>query len=138
MGADLADRLAIASWVRLRPIATASTTPASASKRSTVGGRPPVEAPSCLSVTRPRAVSADTRAETAVRERPVTARSSVRVVTIPSRIRANTSPAVAGALFDEPLMTGIFTLKQAEHSFSKSCNDHHFDREKTKVVWKRG
>ena len=90
-------RLQTPSWVRLRPIAAASTTPASALKTSRAGGRPPVDGASARSSTKPRACSVETRAATAVRDRPVRRPTSARVLTAPSRIRPNTSPAVAGA-----------------------------------------
>src|ERR1700694_668165 len=122
-------RLQIASRVRLRPMAAASTTPASALNESSVGGRPPVEEPSSRSTTRPFAVNADTLAATAVRESPVRRRISARVVATPSRISVNTSPAVGGALYR--LIMGIFLLKQDLAAISKERDVHHFDRKKT-------
>ena len=95
------------SWVRLRPIAPASTTPASWLNRSPTGGRPPVEgtrsvsSESTPSTTRPDSSSAPTRAATAVRDRPVTRPRSLRVRARPSRIREKTSPAVAGPGTDD-------------------------------------
>ena len=49
-------RLHTASRVRLMPTATDSTTPASASKESNVGGRPPVDGACSRSPTRPSAI----------------------------------------------------------------------------------
>ena len=60
-------------------------------------GAAPVDGASARSTTKPASCSADTRAATAVRESPVRRPASARVVTAPSRISSNTSPAVAGA-----------------------------------------
>ena len=86
-----------ASWLRERPMATASTTPASALKSRAPGGRPPVEASSSPTSSSPAEVSACTRATTAVRERPVSVRSRERVSARPVRTSSSRSPAVAGA-----------------------------------------
>ena len=85
-----------ASWLRERPTATASTTPASGLNTSAPGGRPPVEASSSPTSSSPAAVSALTRATTAVRDRPVSRRSSERVSARPVRTSSSSSPAVAG------------------------------------------
>ena len=82
------------SWVRLRPIAPASTTPAARLNRRWTGGRPPVDGPrssgSAPSTTSPESSSAPSRAATAVRDSPVIRPTSLRVSARPSRIRENT------------------------------------------------
>ena len=64
-------RLHTASRVRLRPMAADSTTPASALNVRNVAGRPPVDGACSRSMTSPCAARADTRADTAVRDSPV-------------------------------------------------------------------
>src|SRR6478735_4310866 len=87
------------SWVRLRPIAPDSTTPASLLNRSRTGGRPAEvgsRSSSTPSTTSPESSRAPILAATAVRERPVTRPTSLRVSARPSRTREKTSPVVAG------------------------------------------
>jgi hypothetical protein len=95
------------SWLRERPSATASTTPASLLNSSPPGGRPPVEASSSPASSNPAAASAWTRDTTAVRESPVITRRPERVSAWPVRTSSRSSPAVAGAA-DSRSVTVIF------------------------------
>jgi hypothetical protein len=69
-------------------MAADKTTPPSASKLTKLAGRPPVDGATSRSMTSPCAARAPTRADTAVRERPVSWPISVRVMSRRSLIRA--------------------------------------------------
>ena len=94
--------------------------PASRSKTSVLGGRPPVETPAAPSRTSPSVRSASSRAATAVRDSPVTGPSSARVPAWPARIRSSTCPGEAGSERAGPTMVhGAIqpTIRRRSHRF---------------------
>src|SRR6478735_8742130 len=133
-------RSATASWLRERPIATASTTPACWLNTSAPGGRPPVEASSSPRSSRPAEVSELTRVVIAVRDRPVRARSWDRVLARPLRTRSSSSPAVAGAALSRPSgrAGAAAPFRRDVWVTGESINLGHFELQKSLVVLAKG